>query len=152
MPQVLAELATDGLLAILLALVLYFVAATAHERSHWLVGRLFSEDVTIIHLLRVFPASVDFREPYDVPTTVIRVAGVAPLLFCLPVAVVLFSTVDQPFLVRVLLALPFVGASLLSPSDLLAVVYPERFQEIASEHERLAHTEVLKLLLEEARS
>lgn len=151
MVETLADIATDGLLAILLATVVYFVAATAHERSHWLVGRIWSDDVTIIHLGYVFPFSVDFQSPNDVPPSVIRVAGIAPFLFCLPIGVVLFTTVDASFLVRVLLSLPFWAAAILSPSDLLALCYPRRFQELATEHERMGHLEVLDILVTEAR-
>lgn len=149
MVEVLIEIAMDGLLAILLAIVVYFVAATAHERSHWIVGRLWSEDVTVIHLAYVFPFSVDFRSPKDVPPTVIRVAGVAPSLFCVPTAYVLYTTVDVPFLARVLVSLPFWAAAILSPSDLLAFCYPERFQELACDHERMGHLAVLDVLIAE---
>jgi hypothetical protein len=144
------DLATDGLLAMLLASIVYFVAATAHERSHWLVGRLWSDDVTIIHLGYVFPFSVDFQSPNDVPRSVIRVAGIAPFLFCLPIGVVLFTTIDASFLVRMVLSLPFWAAAILSPSDLLAICYPTRFQELAAEHERMGHLEVLDIVIAEA--
>lgn len=149
--ETLAAVATDGLLAILLASVVYVVAATAHERSHWLVGRLWSADVTVLHLAYVFPFSVEFRSPYDVPPGVIRVAGVAPLLFCLPIGLGLFWGLEASFLVRLVLALPFVAAAILSPSDLLAGVSPVRFQELAAEHDRMAHLEVLEVLLAELR-
>lgn len=151
MVETLADIATDGLLAILLATIVYFVATTAHERIHWIVGRIRSDDVTIIHLGYVFPFSVDFQSPNDVPQAVIRVAGIAPFLFCAPIAVVLFTVVDASFLVRVLLTLPFWAAAILGPSDILAFCYPRRFQELATEHERLGHLEVLNILVTEAR-
>lgn len=152
MVEALAEFAARGLLAILLAFVLYFAAATAHERSHWLVGRLWSDEVTVMHVFGFFPASVDFRAPYDVPPTVIRVAGIAPVLFCLPTAYLLFTLVEASFLVRLLLAVPFAAAAIVSPSDLLAFCYPERFQQVASEHEKMGHVAVLRLLIDEVRS
>lgn len=151
MVEVLTEIATDGLLAMSLAIAVYFVAATAHERSHWIVGRLWSDDVTIIHMAYVFPFSVDFRSPNEVPPAVIRVAGIAPTLFCVPTAYLLYTTVDASFLGRVVVSLPFSAAAILSPSDLLAFCYPERFQELATDHDRMGHLAVLDVLIAELR-
>lgn len=152
MVRALAEMATGVLLLIGVSLVVYVAAATLHERSHWAVGRLWSSDVRVRQLFVVFPVSVEFPSPYDVPPGAIRLAGAAPLLFCLPVGVALFTAVEASFRVRVILALPFWAASLLSPSDLLAVVYPRRFQAIAAEYEELSHLRVTEIILEEFRS
>lgn len=152
MVRAIAELATGGLLLVGASLVIYAAAATLHERSHWLVGRVWSSEVGILHIFVVFPVSVDFRDPYDVPPAGIRVAGIAPLLFCLPIGLALFFGLETSFRVRAVLALPFVAASILSPSDLLACCYPRRFQEIATEHEQLTHLRVTEILLDELRA
>lgn len=148
----LVEPATEALLVISGAVAIYVLAATAHERSHWLVGRLWSNQVTVIHIFGAFPVSVDFRDPYDVPPSVIRIAGIAPCLFCLPLGVGIYTTLEASFQHRLAVALPFLAASLLSPSDLLAFCYPRRFQKLAAEHEQMTHLGVLDVLIEELQS
>lgn len=141
-----------GILTILLSVGIFFLAATFHERSHWLVSRIWSEDLSIIRKFGLFPASVDFGSPFDIPSCGMRIVGIAPFLFCLPTAVVLFMVLDSPFLIRVLLTLPFWAASILSPSDLLAFFYPERFQAIAANNESIGHFETIRILADEFRS
>lgn len=152
MVQGLVEAATGALVLIAVALAIYVFAATVHERSHWVVARLWSSEVSVSHIFGVFPVSVDVGDPYDVPPPVIRVAGVAPTLFCLPVGVGIYTTVDASVQLRVVLTLPFLAASLLSPSDLLAACYPRRFQELATDHDQMTHLGVLDILLEELHS
>lgn len=151
MVRALTEVATGALLLIGVSLGIYVAAATLHERSHWAVGRLWSSDVRVRQIFVVFPVSVEFPSPYDVPPGAIRLAGAAPLLVCLPVGLALFTTLEASFRVRIVLALPFWAASILSPSDLLAVLFPRRFQVVAAEHEKLTHLRVTEILLEELR-
>lgn len=142
-----------GILTAYLALVVVItaVAAEFHERSHWIVARTRTEAVGIDRWRGVFPTSVVYYDPFALPSSVLRLSAVAPALFGLPVGFAVFSLVDASLPVRVLSALPFWTATLLSPSDLLAVFCPGRFQDFAAEDGLPGHLEMIGLLVEELR-
>lgn len=152
MSALLVNLAFRLIVGILMTIGIYFLASTIHERSHWLVGRIWSNDLHIIGKFGLFPASVDFGSPYDIPPYGIRLAGIAPFLVGAPVSAVLFLYLDYSFPLELLLTVPFWAAAILSPIDFLAFLYPERFQEIASENESISHIETIGLIVREFRS
>lgn len=128
------------------------ISSTLHEGSHWIVGRIWSSELEMFRLYLIFPVSVIFHSPYDLPPHGVRLTGVAPLLFWLPVAVTIYIVLDAAPIGRVLLSLPFWAAAILSPSDLLAILYPERFQEYAANGDAVGHIGMLKILLQEVYS
>lgn len=140
------------LISLAVIVVLSYIAAVVHEGSHWIVGRLWTTDVTIIRWKTVLPVSVNFHAPFQLPAYAVRLSGIAPLLVGFPLGFAIFLMLEEPFPVRVLLALPFWAAMLLSPSDLLAICYPTRFQEYASTNDVGGHLEILRILVDEVRS
>lgn len=147
MSALLVNLAFRLIVGILMTIGICFIASTIHERSHWLVGRIWPKDLHIIRKFGLFPASVDFGSPNDIPPYVIRLAGVAPFLVGAPVSAVLFLYLDYSLPLEMLLTVPFWAAAILSPIEILALFYPERFHEMASEKESVGHTEAIRLLV-----
>jgi len=139
------------MITLLLIVVLSWIAAVAHEGSHWLVGRLWTTEITITRWKAVLPVSVNYHAPFRLPSYAIRMSGIAPLLFCFPLAVAVFTMLNEPFQMRVLVSLPFWAGMLLSPSDVLAICFPKRFQEYASTNDSGSHVEMLRMLVEESR-
>jgi len=152
MSSVLVSLGSVVLVSLSLIVVLSYVAAVVHEGSHWIVGRLWTTDVTITRWKTVLPVSVNYHAPFQLPSYAIRLSGIAPLLFGFPLGLAVFLMLVEPFHVRVLVALPFWTATLFSPSDLLAICYPTRFQEYASTNDASGHIEMLRILIDEVRS
>lgn len=152
MSSVLVSLGSVVLVSLSLIVVLSYVAAVVHEGSHWIVGRLWTTDVTITRWKTVLPVSVNYHAPFQLPSYAIRLSGIAPLLFGFPLGLAVFLMFVEPFHVRVLVAFPFWAATLLSPSDLLAICYPTRFQEYASTNDAGGHIEMLRILIDEVRS
>lgn len=152
MSSALVRIGAVVLVSLLLIVVLSYVAAVVHEGSHWIVGRLWTTDVTITRWKTVLPVSVNYHAPFQLPAYAIRLSGIAPLLIGFPLGLAVFLLLAEPFPVRVLVALPFWAATFLSPSDLLAICYPTRFQEYASTNDASGHLEMLCLLIDEARA
>jgi len=134
-----------------LVAALTVVAAEFHERSHWVVARVWTRDVHIDRWRGVFAKTVVFHEPFDIPTYGVRLAGFAPALFGLIVGTMMFFLISTPFGISLLVALPFWASMLLSPSDLLAIVSPSRFQKFAEGNDSSGHIEMVKILLNEIR-
>lgn len=134
--------------------VLYFVLAyaEAHERSHWLVGRIWTNNISIYRKYGVVPTTVNYRSPYDLPQCGMRVAGIAPLLFCPIIGSLTFSFLDVGFLIRVVISGPFFLAGVPSLSDLLAFFFPIRFQEYAEITDIGDRREMRSILFQEIRS
>lgn len=139
-------------IVVLMSVGIFMIASFLHEGSHWIVGRLWSSELEILRLYLVFPVSVSFHSPYDLPPHGVRLTGVAPLLFWLPGAVTIYLALAAAPVGRVLLSVPFWAATILSPSDVLAFLYPERFQEYAANGDAVGHIGMIKILLEEVSS
>jgi len=152
MSPALVRIGAVVLVSLLLIVVLSYVAAVVHEGSHWIIGRLWTTDVTITRWKTMLPVSVNYHAPFQLPSYAVRLSGIAPLLIGFPLGLAVFLMLEGPLPARVLLALPFWAAMLLSPSDLLAICFPTRFQEYATTNESGGHLEMLRILIDEVRS
>lgn len=142
----------SAIIVVLMSVGIFMISSTLHEGSHWIMGRLWSSELELLRMYLVFPVSVITHSQYDFPPNGVRLAGVAPLLFWLPVAVLIYVTLYTSSLGCVLLSLPFWAAAILSPSDLLALLYPERFQEYVAQDDAVGHIGTIKILLHEVSS
>lgn len=152
MAGILFQYAYSGIIVVLSSLGIAMISLHLHEGSHWIVGRLWSSEIEIIRLSLIFPISMRFHSPYEFPPHGVRFVGVAPLLFWLPVAVAIYVAFYASPLGRFLFSLPFWWAAIPSPSDLLAILYPRRFQEYAASGDAVGHIEMLKILFREFHS
>lgn len=146
MMALLFQYVLSAVMLVLMSIGIFMISSTLHEGSHWLVGRLWSSEVEILRLYLIFPVSVSFDAPYDLPPHGVRLSGGAPLLFWLPPALTVYLLLDTAPVGRVLLSVPFWAAAILSPSDLLAILYPDRFQEYADNDSEVGHIGMIKLL------
>ncbi|QLD89616.1 hypothetical protein HWV07_11480 [Natronomonas salina] len=152
MMGLLFQYAYSTVIVLLMSIGVFMIASTLHEGTHWIVGRIWSSELEILRLDIVFPVAVIFHSPYDLPPHGVRLTGVAPLLFWLPVAVTIYVALAAAPVGRVLLSVPFWAAAILSPSDVLAFLYPERFQEYAANGNAVGHIGMIKILLQELTS
>ena len=152
MVGILFQYVYSAIIVVLSSLGISMISLNLHEGSHWVVGRLWSSEIEIIRLSLIFPISMRFHSPYDFPPHGVRLVGVAPLLFWLPVAAAIYVAFYASPLGRVLLSLPFWAAAIPSPSDVLAFLYPRRFQEYAANDNEVGHFGMLKILLHEFHS
>lgn len=146
------QYALSAIIIVLSSLGISMISLNLHEGSHWIVGRLWSSEIEINRLSLIFPISMRFHSPYDFPPHGVRFVGVAPLLFWLPVAVAIYVAFYSSPLGRVLFSLPFWWAAIPSPSDVLAILYPRRFQAYATNDNEVGHIGMLKILLQELHS
>ena len=152
MVGILFQYVLSALIVVLSSLGIGMISLNLHEGSHWIMGRLWSSEIEIIRLSLIFPVSMRFHSPFDFPPHGVRLVGVAPLLFWLPVAVAIYVAFYALPLGRVLFSLPFWWAAVPSPSDTLAFLYPRRFQEYAASDDVVGHIGMLKILLQEFHS
>lgn len=147
------ERATIHMISALLIFVLCYLATVFHEGSHWVMARIWSDDLGVVPKFWIFPGAINIRSPYEIPPHGIRLAGMAPLLFCLPPFLILFFILDAHYLVRLLITFPLWAAALIiSPPDLLAILYPRRFQKFAASADGGGMREGTKILIDEIRS
>ena len=152
MVGILSQYAYSVIIVVLSSLGIGMISLNLHEGSHWIVGRLWSSEIEIIRLSPILPISMEFHAPYDFPPHGVRLVGVAPLLFWLPVAIAVYLAFYASPLGRFLFSLPFWWAAIPSPSDVLAVLYPRRFQAYAANVTEVGHIGMLKILFQEFHS
>lgn len=149
----------EALLQIGLILALYatlivaivFLASEIHERSHWLFGRIWTREITIHRTWWIFASYVNYHSPYDFSSKGMRISSAAPFIVGLTLSLLGFTLIDESLKFEVILNLPFMAAMILSPSDLLGIFFPERFQNYASSNDEAGHWEMVQILAEEAR-
>lgn len=78
------EQTTTHVIFALLIFLLCYLAAVFHEGSHWVMARIWSADLGVVPKFWIFSGAINIRSPYEIPPHGIRLAGMVPLLFCLP--------------------------------------------------------------------
>lgn len=142
------NMAILDLLAQIVAIIVGgIVGFHVHERTHYLLGRIWTKDLWLEGPHRILPDVLMYGSPESLPPHGIRIAGSAPLIYMpfLPVSLVNWlsgMTVVSGFIFVVILV-----ASFPSPSDLLAVFRPERWKRMAVHSPDNSHAENLKLLV-----
>lgn len=134
-----------------LTVVLIFLTCEVHERSHWLFGRIWTREITIHRTWWIFASYVNYHSPHDFSSKGMRISSVAPFIVGLSLTLLGFTLLDESLGFEVILNLPFMVAMILSPSDLLGIFFPERFQNYASSNDEAGHREMVRILIEEAR-
>jgi hypothetical protein len=144
-----------GILTVILTVFAVFLGTHFHEISHYIVARIWTNDVSIRYIYLIFPVSVEVPGIDEVPTWGIRTLGVAPQLFLFPVIGYLYLRFELPF---TLLSFGFVPASVYSallggglvtsPGDWIAVLFPDEFRKMADTDESFSHLENLRFLFD----
>lgn len=135
-----------------------------HEYVHWIAGKLFSGNPEVLyeswHWIP-YPYAVEFNRLNKMPNWGIRIAGISPHILWSIVSVYYLTnssiSVDPniasiaeslhsiPFLTLVFLSAT-VGAGLsVSPSDLVAAVYPNKYRDFTGQD--LSHRDWLDILI-----
>jgi hypothetical protein len=135
-----------------------------HEYVHWVAGRLFSGNPDVLYgsWHRIpYPYAVEFNGLDKMPNWGIRIAGISPHILWSIVSVyyiaglsisiepnissIAESLHSIPFLILVFL-FAAVGAGLsVSPSDLVAAIYPDKYRDFTGQD--LSHRDWLGILL-----
>lgn len=156
---------TLALFVLVVSLPILFIAAEFHERSHWVVARIWTTEVEIERKRGILAHTVNFHKPFDLPLYGVRIAGFAPVIFGLITATTIY--ISMPYLINYIigppiflsldwsqeiqwiLTTPFAVSMLLSPVDFYAILAPREFQKFAERNDSATFTETLKLLKDE---
>ena len=124
-----------------------------HEYSHYFVSRIWMDRSDLRVNLRNM--STEFDSPYSAPTWGIRIIASIPYVLMLTTAGVYYALYGFPDLslttltsfFNVGMISFFMGLGLgVSPSDLLGVLFPSRFQEFAKNHTKKSTQSALTIL------
>lgn len=135
-----------------------------HEYVHWCAGKIFSGDPTVLYNSwhRIpYPYAVEYNKLTEMPDWGIRVAGISP--HTIWIIAFVFSLINSSFvastdfwlMVESLHSIPFLmlvfisasaGAGIsVSPSDLVATTYPNKYRNHTGQD--LSHLEWARILL-----
>jgi hypothetical protein len=126
-----------------------YVGLSLHEITHYTVGKLVGANASIETDQFYLPHQVVFEDPNELSTTAIRIA--TGLVVIYPTLLIIFLWLlgfpSSRFESIVLFVL--VGASVVSPADLLGILYPDQWREYANNYSGEGHTETLQMLIDE---
>lgn len=134
------------LLSPLLAAGEVLLYSTFHERSHWIVGRIWTKKMEIKRLHGIFPHRVDFEDLCDLPQYAVRLIGIAPFVSGAVLTSLVYS-LDLPLTSKVVLGIPFVASLVPSPGDIMAITRPNLFKIYVDKDLSKSHIEILKIVL-----
>lgn len=128
-----------------------YLGASLHELTHYFVSGIWTKDRYIVFAFGIVPAAVDFGSPYELPNRGVRIAGIAPIVW--PACAIYSGVVLYPFtsFINILIILLFAFASIISPIDLLALLYPNTWKEITEKEQDTGHIEAGRILLAQLR-
>lgn len=125
-----------------------YTGLSLHELTHYTVSKLAGANASIEIGRFYMPHQVVFENPDELSTITVRIA--TGLVVIYPVSLIIFlwftGFPNSVFEKTVLFVL--VGASAVSPVDLLGMLYPNRWQEYANNYSGLSHTETLQILID----
>jgi hypothetical protein len=125
-----------------------YLGLSLHELTHYTVGKLVGANASIETDRFYLPHQVVFEDPNELSNTAIRIA--TGLVVIYPALLIIFLWLLGPpssvFESVVLFAL--VGASAVSPADLLGMLYPDRWREYANNYSGEGHAETLQILID----
>jgi hypothetical protein len=135
-----------------------------HEYVHWIAGKSFSGDPDVLydtwHSIP-YPHAVEFNRLSKMPNWGIRIAGISPHVLWSIVSVYyltnsaisiepnIVSIADSlhsiPFLTLILLSAAVGAGVSVSPSDLVATIYPSKYRDFTGQD--LSHRDWLDILV-----
>jgi hypothetical protein len=135
-----------------------------HECVHWAAGRLFSGDPSVLYGFWYkipYPYAVEFNGLSKMPNWGVRIAGISPhiiwtmlsvysisnssFLISTDVLLMAESLHSIPFLSLVIISAAFGAGVSVSPSDVVAAIYPSKYRKFAGED--LSHREWFRVLV-----
>lgn len=135
-----------------------------HESIHWAAGKLFAGDPNILYgfWYRIpYPYAVEFNGLSKMPSWGVRIAGISPHVIWTIVSVFYITNSDFlistdiflmadslhsiPFLTLVLISAAFGAGVSVSPSDVVAAIYPSKYRKYTGQD--LSHQEWFRVLI-----
>jgi hypothetical protein len=118
-----------------------------HELTHWLFGKVSGASPNILYRYKILPQAVHFEHREEMSDLQVRLAGGA-VVFWLLLAAVAFTTIGYPESPsEMFLVFTGFGSMWVSPSDLLALLFPEQWQNFAEEYPNGSHRGAIQYLL-----
>jgi hypothetical protein len=127
------------------------LAFHVHERTHYYLARIWTDDLHIQYSHKLLPHRVLYESPEDLPSYAIRIVGGGPILYTPLFLVALQLWTHNMNAVNSLLLGTTVAGLAISPSDLLALLRPNVWRKMAIQGSERTHKELLELLLGIAR-
>lgn len=134
------------------AIIGAYFGLSLHELTHYTVVKLAGANANIETDQFYLPHQVVFENPNELSPTAIRTA--TGLVIIYPVSLILFlwfSRLPDPGIESFVLFGLF-GASIVSPADLLGMLYPNRWRKYANNYSGEGHIETLQILINEMRA
>ena len=129
---------------------IYF-GLSIHELTHYSVGKLRGANANIITGQFHMPNKVIFENPRGLSQNTIRIAtGLVMIYPVLAIMFLIFIGLPESGIESIVL-FTLMGASGVSPSDLLGMLYPERWQEYAVNYSGEGHRDTLRILFQQIR-
>jgi len=135
------------LLLITVALLAMLTGLTLHETTHYVVGRLDGGNPSYVLLFGIAPQAVTFENIDSMSRQGVRATGASVLIWPI-LTIIWYINVGFPAnLFEIYFFLSLLGASIVSPSDFLGMVYPDRWKDFAKTTEEGTHREAIAELL-----
>ena len=130
-----------------LAILGAYLGFLAHELTHFTLGRVFGSPTEFVIVYRFLPRAVYFPDYETMAAHHIRIAGGTVIFWpVLLIGVIWYFGMPSNHLGE--LALFFlIGASVVSPSDLLCLFFPEKWR-VYADSDDVGHRRALELLFE----
>lgn len=137
----------------IVALLFSFLGVLLHESTHWIIARIWTEDVTIGSSYdRVpFPDRTEFKNPWDLPDYGVRIAGISPIIYLFLFLYTMWGYSGDITLYSTAPLFFFLGASIISIHDMMAFLFPERWRELTDSEEEYSQRQVVSFLFQEIR-
>ena len=117
-----------------------------HEGTHYMFSKMYGGSPRVIFWPRYVPKVVAFETSERMSNNQIRIAGGATIVWLLfgIGAILVIKFPETPF--EVVIVAIAVGALSFSPSDLLALVYPDSWREFGEDDDEATHFNAIKYL------
>ena len=126
-----------------------YIGLSLHELTHYTVGNLKGANASIETDQFHLPHQVVFEDANELSSNTIRIATGMVIIY--PILLILHLWfLGLPNLgIESIILFGLVGASVVSPSDLLGLLYPERWREYAINYSGEGHIATLQILITE---
>lgn len=126
-----------------------YIGLWLHEGTHYSLGELFGAEPRMLFKPYLIPRAVDFDNPSNMTDIQLRLTGGATVVWPL-ILIIVFLNVQHPNSpIEVLILFTPLGASAVSPSDLLAMILPSEWRMLNDRENAVSHIGAMQHLLQE---
>lgn len=128
-----------------------YLGLSLHELTHYTVGKLAGANANIETGRFYLPHKTAFEDPNELSAIAIRTASGTVIIYPVLLVVALWSTGLPDPGIESSIVFILLGASVVSPADLLGMLYPIRWRKYANDYSGEGHIETLRVLFSRIR-